>query len=287
MRNAMLDEAQARIKTVGRNNNNLRYADDTTLMAESKEVLKSLLMKVKEQNEKAGLKLNIQKNEDHGIWPHHFMSNRWGNNRNSDRLYFVVLRNHCRCMKLKDYCNHEIKRCLLLGRNAMRNLDSVLKSKDITFPTRHYSVSQSYGFSSRHVWDVRDGPSGRLSTEELMLLNCGIGEDSWESLGWQGDQTSQSKSKRIRNIHWKHWCWILWPHDAKSRLIKRPWCWERLKAGGEGNNRGRDGWMPYQLNWHVWASSGRWWKTRKPGCAAIHGVTKSQTWLSNWKKTGN
>ena len=77
MRNARLDEAQARIKIAGRNINNLRYADNTTLMAESKEELKSLLMKVKEESEKVGLKLNIQKNEDHGIWSHHFMANRW------------------------------------------------------------------------------------------------------------------------------------------------------------------------------------------------------------------
>ena len=76
MGNTGLDEAQAGIKIAGRNINNLRYADDTTLMAESEEDLKSLLMKVKEESEKAGLKLNIQKNEDHGIWSHHFMENR-------------------------------------------------------------------------------------------------------------------------------------------------------------------------------------------------------------------
>ena len=77
------DEAQAGIKIARRNINNLRYADDTILMAESKEELKSLLIKVKEESEKAGLKLNIQKNEDHGIWSHHFMANRWRNNGNS------------------------------------------------------------------------------------------------------------------------------------------------------------------------------------------------------------
>ena len=86
MQNAGLDEAQVGIKIVGRNINNLRYADDTILMAESKEELKSLLIKVKEESEKAGLKLNIQKNEDHGIWSHHLMANRWGNNGNSDRF---------------------------------------------------------------------------------------------------------------------------------------------------------------------------------------------------------
>ena len=87
MRNAGLEETQAGIKIAGRNINNLRYADDSTLMAESEEELKSLLMKVKEESEKVGLKLNIQKMK-HGIWSHHFMGNRWGNSGNSVRLYF-------------------------------------------------------------------------------------------------------------------------------------------------------------------------------------------------------
>ena len=89
MRNARLDEAQAGIKIAGRNINNLRYADDTTLLAESKEKLKSLMMKVKEESEKAVLKLNIQKkNKDPGMQSHHFMANRRGNNGNSERLHF-------------------------------------------------------------------------------------------------------------------------------------------------------------------------------------------------------
>ena len=95
MRNDGLEEAQAGFKIARRNINNLRYADDTTLMAESKEELKSLLMKVKEESAKVGLKFNIQ-NEDHGIQSHHFMANSWGKNGNSDRLYFGRLQNHCR-----------------------------------------------------------------------------------------------------------------------------------------------------------------------------------------------
>ena len=96
MRNVGLDEAQSGIKIAGRNINNLRYTDNTTLMTESKEELKSLLMKVKEESEKAALKLNNQKNENHGIWSHQVMANRWENNRNSDRLYFLLLHNHYR-----------------------------------------------------------------------------------------------------------------------------------------------------------------------------------------------
>ena len=88
MRNAGLEEAQAGIKIAGRNINNIRYADDTTLMAESEEELKSLLMKVKEESH--------SENEDHGIRSHHFMGNRWGNSGNSVRLYFGGLQNHCR-----------------------------------------------------------------------------------------------------------------------------------------------------------------------------------------------
>ena len=93
MRNTGLEEAQGGIKIAGRNINNLRYADDTTLMAESEEDLKSLLMKVKEEREKVAQQ---SENEDHGIWSHHFMGNRWGNSGNSVRLYFWGLQNHCR-----------------------------------------------------------------------------------------------------------------------------------------------------------------------------------------------
>ena len=96
MQNARLDEAPAGIKIARRNINHLRYADHTTLMAESEEELKSLLMKVKEESEKVGLKLNIQENEDHGIWSHYFMGNRCGNSGNSVRLYFFGLQNHRR-----------------------------------------------------------------------------------------------------------------------------------------------------------------------------------------------
>ena len=97
IRNAMLDEAKAGIKIARRNINNLRYTDDTTIMAESEEELKSLLMKVKEESEKVGLKLNIRKTKImDSLWSHHFMAKRWGNSGNSDRLYFWGVQNHCR-----------------------------------------------------------------------------------------------------------------------------------------------------------------------------------------------
>ena len=96
MRNTGLEEAQAGVKIARRNINNLRYAYDTTLMAESEEELKSLLMEVKEESEKLGLNLNIQKTKTMGIWSHHLMGNRWGDSGNSVRLYFSGLQNHCR-----------------------------------------------------------------------------------------------------------------------------------------------------------------------------------------------
>ena len=100
-------------------------------MAERKEELKSLLMKVKEKSEKTGLKLNIQRNADHGIQSDHFMANRWGNNVNSERFYFLGLQNHYRCD-----CSHEIKKHLLLGREIMTKLNSILKSRGITSLTK-------------------------------------------------------------------------------------------------------------------------------------------------------
>ena len=96
MQNAGLDEAQAGIKIARRNINNLRYTDNTTLIGESEEELKNLLMKVKEESEKSWLKTQHSDNEDHGIWSHHLMANSWGNNGNSNRLYFLGLQNHCR-----------------------------------------------------------------------------------------------------------------------------------------------------------------------------------------------
>ena len=96
MRNAWLEETQAGIKIAGRNINHLRYADDTTLMRENEEELKSLLMKVKEESENSWLKAQHSENEDHGIWSHHFVGSGWGNSGNSVRLYLRGLQNHCR-----------------------------------------------------------------------------------------------------------------------------------------------------------------------------------------------
>ena len=131
MRNAGLDEAQAGIKISGRNINHIRYADDTTLMAESEKELKSLLMKVKEETEKAGLKLSSQKVKIMASGP----ITSWQIDGETMETVKDFILGGSKITEDGD-CGHEIKRCLLLGRKAMANLDSILKSRDITLPTK-------------------------------------------------------------------------------------------------------------------------------------------------------
>ena len=134
MQNAELDEAQAGIKIASRNINNLRYSDDSTLMAESKEKLKSLLMKVKEESEKVGLKLNIQKTKIMASGPTSWQID--GETMETVRDFILGASK----ITANGDCSHEIKRCMLLGRKAMTNLDSILKSRDITLPTKIHLV---------------------------------------------------------------------------------------------------------------------------------------------------
>ena len=145
MRNAGLDEAQDGIMIAGRNINNLRYADNTTLMAESEEELKSLLMKVKVESEKVGLKLNIKKTKILASGP----ITSWQIDGETVETVADFILGGCKITADGD-CSHEIKRRLLLGRKVMTNLDSILKSRDITFANKGLS-SQGYGFSSSHV----------------------------------------------------------------------------------------------------------------------------------------
>ena len=135
MRNTGLEEAQAGIKISGRNINNLRYADDNTLMAASKEELKSLLMKVKEESEKVGLKLNIQKTKIMASGP----ITSWDTEGETVETVSDFILGGSKITADGD-CSHEIKRCLLLGRKVMTNLDSIFKSRDITLPTNVHLV---------------------------------------------------------------------------------------------------------------------------------------------------
>ena len=171
MRNAGLEEAQAGIKIARRNINNFRYADNTTLMAESEEELKSLLMKVKEESEKVGLKLNVQKTKIMASSP--ITSWQMDGETVETVADFIFLGSK---ITADGDCSHEIKRCLLLGRKVMTNLESMLKCRDITLSTKVHLV-KAMGFSvfmyGCESWTIK-----KLSTEELMLLNCGVGEDS-------------------------------------------------------------------------------------------------------------
>ena len=169
MCNARL-EAQAGIKISRRNINNLRYADDTTLMTEGEEELRSHLMKVKEETEEAGLKFNIRKTNlmtsgPITSWYHHCMANRWENNGNSNRLYFLGCK-----IPADGECSHEIKRHLLCGRKAMTNLDSMLKIRDITLPGNVHLVKAivfplvMYGCES---WTIKKTEHQRIDAFEL------------------------------------------------------------------------------------------------------------------------
>ena len=155
-------------------------------MAQSEEELKSLLMKVEEESEKPGLKHS--KNKDHGNQSHHFMANRWGNNK-SERLYFVGVK-----ITADGDSNHEIKRCLLLGREAMANLDSILKSRDITLPTKVCIVKSTVFpavMSGCESWGIK-----KVECQQLVLLNCGAGEDALR-VPWTVRISSQSILKEI------------------------------------------------------------------------------------------
>ena len=185
MRNGRVDEAQAGIKIAGRSINNLRYEDDTTLMAESEEELKSLLMKVKEESEKVGLELNIQKTKIMASGP---ITSWQIDGETVERVAdFIFLDSK---ITADGDCSHEIKRPLTLGRKVITNLDSILKSRYIILSTKVHLVKAMV--FPVVMMDMRVGLWRKLSTEELMLLNCGVGEDSWESLGLQQDPTSPS-----------------------------------------------------------------------------------------------
>ena len=165
MQNAGLDEAKAGIKTAPKNVNNLRYADDTVLMAESEEELKSLLIRVKEESEKAGLKLNIQKTKIMASSP----TTSWQTDGETMETvtYFIFLGSK---ITADGDCSHEIKICLLLGRKVMTNLDSVLKSRDITLPTKVRLVKAMvfpvvmYGCES---WTVKKAECRRIDAFKL------------------------------------------------------------------------------------------------------------------------
>ena len=210
MWNAGLHEAQAGIKIARRNSNNLRYADDTILLAESKEELKSLLIKVKDESEKAGLKLNIQGTK--------IMESSLITSWQIDGEMMETVRNYFGGLKItKDGgCSHEIKRCLLLGRKAMTNLDSMLKSRDIALLTKVHLIKAmvfpvvTHGCKS---WTIKKPEYRRIDAFELWC---------WRRLlrvPWTVRRSNQSILKEISPEYSLEETPILWPPDVKNWLI--------------------------------------------------------------------
>ena len=214
MKNARLEEAQARIKIARRNINNFRYADDTTLMAESEEKLKSLLMKVKEESEKVGLKLNIQKTKVMASSP--ITSWQIDGETVETVADFIFLGSK---ITVDGDCHLEIKRRLLLGRKVMTNLDSILKSRDITLPTNFHIVKAmvfpvvTYGCRN---WTIKKAECRRI---DAFVLWC------WRRLlrvPWTARRSKQSILKEISPEYFigrtdaEAETPILWPSDAKN-----------------------------------------------------------------------
>ena len=195
MRNAGLEEAQAGIKIAGRNINNLGYADDTTLMAESEEELKSLLMKVKEESEKVGLKLNIQKTKIMASGP----VTSWEIDGETVETVsdFIFLGSK---ITADGDCSHEIQRLLLPGRKVMTNLDSVLKSRDITLPTKFCLVKSlvypvvMYGCES---WMVKKAERQKIDAFALWCWTRLLG------VPWTARRSNQSIRRSVLGVHWK------------------------------------------------------------------------------------
>ena len=287
MKNAGLEEAQAGIKTTRRNIDNLRYADDTTLMAESEEEL-SLLMKVKEESEKVGFKLNIQKTKIMASSP----ITSWEIDGETVETVADFILGGSKITADGD-CSHEIKRCLLLGRKVMTNLDSILKSRDITLPAKVCLVKAivfpvvMYGCES---WTVKKAECQRIDAFELWCWRRLL-RVPWTARRSQSILKQISPGCSLEGLMLKLKLQYLATRCKVLTHLKSPWCWERLRAGGEGDDRGWDGWIA-SLTWWTWVwvnSRGCWW-TGRPGVLWFMGSQRVRhDWATelNWTDGGN
>ena len=223
------------------------------------------------------------KDSDHGVWSHHFMAHRWGESGNSNRLYFLGLKNHCRC----DY-SHKIKRHLILERKVMKNLDSELRSRDITLLTKVYLVKAMvfpvvvYGCES---WTIKKAEHWRIDALELWC---------WRRLlrvPWTARRSNQSVLKEISPGNLLEGLMLKLKHQYFSHLMWRTDSLEKTLMLGGIEGRRRRGWQDEMVGWYHWLSgrefeqSQETVKDRGTWHASVHEVAKSQAWLSNWTTT--